>query len=60
MRSGFLHDGDGIVVEDRGNVFRWKLIRGIAYKQTGLADCTVAYNNAPKSSTGQRLLVNLQ
>lgn len=41
------HDGHGVVVEDRGDVFRGKLVGGIADEQTCLADRTVADDDAP-------------
>ena len=37
-----LHDGNSIVVEDGRNIFRRKLVRGVADQQTGLSHGTIA------------------
>jgi hypothetical protein len=45
--GGNSHDGDGIVVEDSGDIFRGELVGGIADEETSLADCTIADDDAP-------------
>jgi hypothetical protein len=45
--KGGSHDSHGVVVEDCGNVFRGKLVRGVADEETCLADRTVADDDAP-------------
>jgi hypothetical protein len=45
--EGSSHDSHGIVIEDCGNVFRGKLVRGVADEETCLADRTVADDDAP-------------
>ena len=45
-----LHDGHGIVVKDRGHVFRGEFIGGVADQQTRLSHRTVADHHAPGSS----------
>lgn len=44
---GGSHNGDSVVVEDRGDIFRRELIRGVTDEETCLADSTVANNDAP-------------
>jgi hypothetical protein len=45
--EGGSHNGDGVVVEDGGHIFRGELVRGVADQQTCLADGTVADDDAP-------------
>jgi hypothetical protein len=45
--EGGSHDSHGVVVENCGNVFRGKLVRGVADEQTCLADSTVADDDTP-------------
>jgi hypothetical protein len=47
VRRGSSHNGDGVVVEDGGHIFRRELVRGVADEQTCLADRTVADDDAP-------------
>jgi hypothetical protein len=44
---GSSHDGDGVVVEDGGDIFRGELVRGVADEKTCLADSTVTDDDAP-------------
>jgi hypothetical protein len=44
---GGSHYSDGVVVEDRGNIFGGKFVRGVADEKTCLADSTVANDDAP-------------
>jgi hypothetical protein len=44
---GGIHNGYGVIVEDGWDIFRGKLIRGVADEQTCLADCTVTDDDAP-------------
>jgi hypothetical protein len=46
--DGGSHDGDGVVVEHGGHVFRGKLVGGVADQETRLADRTVADDDAPE------------
>lgn len=41
------HDGDGVVVKDSRDIFRGELVGGVADQKAGLADRTVADDNAP-------------
>ena len=47
IAKGGSHDSHGVVVENCGNVFRGKLVRGVADEETCLADRTVADDDAP-------------
>jgi hypothetical protein len=49
-KVGGSHHSDGVVVEDGRDVFRRKLVRGVADEETCLADRTVANDDAPKES----------
>ncbi len=42
-----LHDSDGIVVEDSGDIFGRELVRGVADQETSLSNGTVAYHDTP-------------
>jgi len=44
---GGSHYSDGVVVEDRGNIFGGELVRGVADEKTCLADSTVTNDDAP-------------
>lgn len=48
--GGHLHDSDGIVVKDGWDVFRGKLVGGVADKKTSLSDSTVTDNDTPVAS----------
>ncbi len=45
-----LHYSDSIIVKDGGDIFRRKLVRGVADQQTGLSNSTVAYHDASDHS----------
>jgi hypothetical protein len=45
--EGSSHNGDGVVVEDCGDIFRGELVCGVANEKTCLADRTVADDDAP-------------
>lgn len=47
MDVGCSHYSDGVVVEDRRDIFRGKLVCGVADKETCLADSTVTDDDAP-------------
>jgi hypothetical protein len=49
-----VHNRDGIVIENRGDIFRGKLVCRVADEKTSLADSTVTNDHAPKQSDGQR------
>jgi hypothetical protein len=40
------HNGDGVVVEHGGDIFRGELVGGVADEQTCLADSTVTDDDA--------------
>lgn len=40
------HDGDGVVVEDCRDIFRGEFVGSVANEETGLANGTVADDNA--------------
>jgi hypothetical protein len=40
-----VHYRDGVVIEDSGHIFRWKLVGGVGYQQTRLAHRTVSNND---------------
>jgi len=42
------HHGDGVVVEHSRDIFRWELVGRVADEKAGLADRTVADDNAPE------------
>lgn len=44
---GSSHYSDGVVVEDRRDIFGGELVRGVADEKTCLADGTVADDDAP-------------
>lgn len=46
------HDGDGVVIEDGGDIFRGELVGGVADEQTCLSDSTVADDDAPAEGWG--------
>ena len=48
---GGSHYSDGVVIEDRRDIFGGKLVRGVADKETCLADSTVADDDAPVEET---------
>lgn len=43
-----VHDRDSIVIEDRRDVFRGKLVRRVADEKTCLSDRTVTDDHAPR------------
>jgi hypothetical protein len=45
--EGSSHYGNGVVVENGGDIFGRKLVRGVADEETCLADGTVADYDAP-------------
>jgi hypothetical protein len=45
---GGSHDGDGVVVEDGGDIFRGELVGGVTDEQTCLANGTVADYDTPR------------
>jgi hypothetical protein len=47
VSGGISHNGDGVVVEDGGDIFRGELVGGITNEQTCLADGTVTDDDAP-------------
>lgn len=47
QEEGDSHDGDSIVVENSRDIFRGKLVGGVANEQASFADSTVADNHAP-------------
>lgn len=49
--AGVLHDGNGIIVEDCGYVFRGEFVGGVGYQQARLANSTVANDDAPTESS---------
>jgi hypothetical protein len=51
-RRGGSHNGDGVVVEDGGDIFRGELVRGVTNEQTCLADGTVTDDDAPAGRRG--------
>jgi hypothetical protein len=44
---GSSHYSDGVVVEDRGDIFGGELVGGVADEKTCLADSTVADDDTP-------------
>ena len=46
-KVGGSHHSDGVVVEDGRDVFRRKLVRGVADKKTCFADSTVTDDDTP-------------
>jgi len=51
------HYGNRIIVEDRGDVFGRKLVRGITDKEACLANGTVANNDASEYGHSSQLFV---
>lgn len=49
---GGSHYSDGVVVEDRRDVFGGELVCGVADEKTCLADSTVADDDAPVGESG--------
>lgn len=45
---GGSHNSDGVVVEDRWDIFGRELIRGVADEETCFADSTVTNDDAPE------------
>jgi hypothetical protein len=41
------HYSDGIVIEDRRNIFGGEFVRGVADKKTCLADSTITNDDTP-------------
>lgn len=42
------HNGDGVVVENSRNIFGGELVGRVANEQAGLADGTIADDDAPR------------
>lgn len=47
--EGNVHDGDGVIVKDGRDIFRWELVCGVADKKARLSDGTVTDDHASAS-----------